>query len=119
MNQVVLTGYLGDDPNSIFTSNGASIVTFQFAFRSSKDKTHWIKVNCFNKVGELAETYLHKGAKIGIVGTLQQETWQDKDGQNRNTFSLIANQIEFIKTDGRGFKDKENDSENQDENIPF
>ena len=72
---------------------------------SSKKKTGWIKVTCFRKLAEIAEKYLHKGARIGIVGTLDQQKWETDEGVQRSSFQLIANSIEFIKTDGRGFED--------------
>ena len=78
--------------------------------KSGKDKTSWIKVVAFKKLAEIVEKYLHKGARIGIVGTLDQQKWETDEGVQRSTFQLIANSIEFIKTDGRGFEEgQEND----------
>jgi single-strand DNA-binding protein len=112
MNQCILTGNLGDDPQTFYSSEGNPIVTFSLAFRSSKDKTNWVKVVCFNKTAEVAEKYLHKGAKVLVSATLDQKKWETEDGQQRSTFQLIANQIEFIKTDGRGFeKGQRNDGD--------
>ena len=77
-------------------------------FRSGKDKTSWIQIKCcFNKMAEIAEKYLHKGAKIAISGTLVQNKWTTEDGQNRSIHQIFANQIDFIKTDGRGFENGE------------
>ena len=64
---------------------------------------------------EVAEKYLHKGARIGIIGTLDQQRWETDEGIQRTSFQLIANTLEFIKTDGRGFSGEEG----QDEDIPF
>ena len=64
MNQVCITGNLGQDPEIRYSQNGDPIATFNLAFRLSKDKTGWIKVTYFNKTAEVAETYLHKGSKI-------------------------------------------------------
>ncbi len=112
MNTTVLTGNLGSDPESFFSDGGTQIVSFSMAFRSTKDKTdNWIKCVCFNKTGELAEKHLYKGARVGITGMLDQDKWKTKEGESRSTLKLIANSIEFIKTDGRGF-------EGQDE-TPF
>jgi single stranded DNA-binding protein len=103
MNVTVLTGNLGNDPESIFTEEGLHIVKFSLAFRFGRKKTGWIRVSCFNKTAELAEKYLHKGAKIGVSGTLQQEKWES-NGEKKSEIKLNANTIEFIKTDGRGFE---------------
>ena len=115
MNNCVLIGNLGADPESFFTDEGTHIVNFSLAFRSTKkDKTNWIKVVCFNKLAEVAEKYLHKGARIAITARLDQHKWITEENQTRSTFRLIANNIDFIKTDGRGFENSDS-SESQEE----
>ena len=81
------------------------------AFRSSKKKTGWIKITCFRRLAEVAEKFLHKGARIGLLGTLDVNKWETDEGVTRSSFQLIANSIEFIKTDGRGFDDNSNDDD--------
>ena len=103
LNSCILTGNLGADPEVFYSSEGAPVATFNLAFRSSKKKTGWIKITCFRRLAEVAEKYLHKGARIGIVGTLDQQKWESDEGVQRSSFQLIANSLEFIKTDGRGF----------------
>ena len=65
---------------------------------------------CFNKTAEVVENYLHKGAKILLSATLDQNKWEDAEGQQRSSIQLIANRIEFIKTDGRGFEGGQQDN---------
>jgi len=126
MNIVILTGHLGADPESKLTQDGMLIVNFSLAFKSSKEKTGWIKTTCFNKTAELAEKYLHKGAKIAVTGILDQDKWTTEKGENKTTIKLIANSIEFLKTDGRGFESNDNQQSNNntnnndiDNDIPF
>jgi single-strand DNA-binding protein len=114
INQCVLTGNLGSDPEIFYSSEGNPVTSFNIAFHSSKKKTCWIKVVAFQKLADICGQYLHKGAKIAVIGTLDQNKWETDDGQNRSTFQLIANNIEFIKTDGRGFKEGEKSDE-----VPF
>jgi single-strand DNA-binding protein len=109
MNTVILTGNLGADPESFFTPEGTHIVTFPFAFRSSKDKTSWIKITVFNKTAEVAVKYLHKGARIGVSGMLDQDKWETEEGETRSAMKLIGQYLEFIKTDGRGFEEGESE----------
>ena len=118
MNTVILTGNLGADPESFFTPEGTQIVTFPFAFRSTKDKTSWIKITVFNKTAEVAAQYLHKGARIGVIGILDQDKWETEGGESRSAMKLIVNSIEFIKTDGRGFEEDGN-QDDQDNDIPI
>ena len=114
LNQTVLTGNLGADPEVFYSSEGSPIASFNLAFKASKKKTGWIKVVCFSRLAEVAEKYLHKGARIGIIGTLDQQKWENEEGVMRSTFQLITNSLEFIKTDGRGFEDDQGDGD-----IPF
>jgi len=124
MNHCVLTGNLGDDPKEFFTPDGVAIASFQMAFRSGKYKTSWIRVSCYQKVAEVALRCLHKGAKIAVSGVLDQQKWNDDQGNPKTGYRLIANQIEFIKTDGRGFN-KEAGAEGEHEgasvhdDVPF
>ncbi len=115
MNISILTGHLGADPESKFSQDGMLIVNFSLAFKSTKDKIGWIKVVCFNKTAELAERYLHKGAKIAVNGMLDQDKWTTESGETKTLIKLIANSLEFIKTDGRGF-DAVNNNGNQNNN---
>ena len=105
LNQCVLTGNLGQDPEISFYGEGQPIASFNLAFTASKKKTGWIRVTCFNRLAEAAERYLHKGAKIAVVGSLDQKKWED-DGVTKTSFQIIANSLEFIKTDGRGFSEE-------------
>jgi single-strand DNA-binding protein len=113
LNQTVLTGNLGADPEVFYSSEGNPVASFNLAFRSSKKKTGWIKCVAFNKLAEVTEKYLHKGARIGIIGTLDQQKWETDEGVTRNSYQLITHSLEFIKTDGRGFE------ENQNDDVPF
>ena len=113
LNQTVLTGNLGADPEVFYSSEGNPVASFNTAFKSSKKKTGWIRCVAFNKLAEVVEKYLHKGARIGIIGTLEQQKYETDEGVTRSSFQLICNSLEFIKTDGRGFE------ENQNDDVPF
>ena len=108
LNSITLTGNLGADPEVFYSSEGKPVASFNLAFQASKKKTGWIKIVCFNRMAEIAEKYLHKGAKIGVIGSLDQDKWEDDTGKTRTMFKLLANSLEFIKTDGRGFENGQN-----------
>jgi single-strand DNA-binding protein len=103
LNQTILTGNLGADPEVFYNPEGNPVSSFNIAFHSSKKKIGWIKVVCFQKLAEVASQYLHKGARIAVIGTLDQHKWESDEGVQKSSFQLIANTLEFIKTDGRGF----------------
>jgi len=114
LNVCTLTGNLGADPEVFYSSEGTPVATFNLAFKSSKKSTGWIKITCFNRLAEVSEKYLHKGARIGIVATLDENRWQTDDGAKRSSIQLIANSIEFIKINGQEIKD-----EQADDHKPF
>ena len=114
LNSCILTGNLGADPEVFNSSKGDTVATFNLAFRSSKTKSGWIKVTCFGRLAEVATRYLHKGARIAVVGALDQNKWKSDKGNQRSSIQLISNSIEFIKTDGRGFEEGKSD-----DSIPF
>lgn len=120
MNICVLTGNLGNDPEITYSGEGNPISTFSLAFSSGKEKTSWIKVVSFNKTAQLCEKYLHKGARVGVTGILDQDKWKTEEGFTRSMHKLIANNIEFIKTDK-----KEDDlmqpekNKVQEDDLPF
>ena len=123
MNTMILSGNLGKDPETFFSGDGDPITKFSMAFKFGKDKTGWVKVTCFNKQAELAEKYLHKGAKIAVTGMLDQDKWTTEGGENRTMIKVIARQIEFIKTNGKGFEGGDPQANGsqmpQEEDIPF
>ena len=116
LNSIVLTGNMGGDPEMFYSSEGNAVASFSLAFRGSKkEKTGWMKVVCFGRLAEISEKYLHKGARIAVSGNLDVDTWRTEEGQNRTTYKLICNSLEFIKTDGRGFEQ----GQEQGDDIPF
>jgi len=115
LNQTILTGNLGQDPETFFTSEGDPIAKFSLAFKSSKKKTGWIQVVCFKRLAEITDKYLHSGARVAIIGTLDENKWETDEGVKRSSFQLICNSLEFIRTDGRGFED----NNRNDDDIPF
>ena len=115
LNSVVLAGNLGNDPEIHFSTAGEPIASFNLAFRAGKNKTGWIKVTCFNRLSEICEKHLHKGAKIAAHGLLEYSQWETNEGVKRSAIQMIANSIDFIKTDGRGFAE----GENHEDSTPF
>jgi single-strand DNA-binding protein len=113
MNIVILSGNLGDAPESRYSSEGMHIATFSMAFTSSKSKTNWIKVTSFDKIADITVNHLHKGAKVAVTGYIDQDKWTTDNNETRTAIKLIARSIDFIKTDGRGF-----DNSNTDD-VPF
>jgi single-strand DNA-binding protein len=65
-----------------------------------KDKTEWHRVVFFRRLAEIAGEYLKKGSQVYVEGKLQTRKWQDKNGNDRYTTEIIANEMQML--GGRG-----------------
>ena len=98
VNKVILLGRLGKDPEIRNFQNGGKVVNFSVATSerykdrdgNQQEKTEWHNVAIFNeKIGEIAEKYLRKGAQVYLEGQLQTRKWQDQSGQDRLTTEVV------------------------------
>lgn len=99
LNRCEFIGRLGRDPESRFSENGTQIVNFSLAVgRKYKDKeqTEWINISAFGNLADICSQYLTKGSQIYIAGRLQTRKWQDKDGQDRYSTEIIADQMQML-----------------------
>jgi single-strand DNA-binding protein len=67
-----------------------------------KERTEWHHVALFGRLGEIAGEYLRKGAQVYIEGSLRTRKWQDKEGRDRYTTEIIANDMQMIGGRGAG-----------------
>jgi single-strand DNA-binding protein len=101
LNKVMLTGHLGADPEMRYTSQGSAVTTFRVAsgrrWKSADgvdhDDTEWFRVVAWDKLGEICNQYLTKGTRVYVEGRLQTRKWQDKDGADRYSTEVIANDM--------------------------
>jgi len=105
VNKVVILGTLGNDPDMKYAANGNAIANLSVATNESwKDKntgqkqtkTEWHKIIIFGKLAEIAGQYLKKGSSAYFEGKLQTRKWQDKDGNDRYTTEIVANEMQMI-----------------------
>ncbi|WP_263082109.1 single-stranded DNA-binding protein [Endozoicomonas sp. Mp262] len=99
VNKVILIGNLGDDPDIRYTPQGAAIANLSIATSESwkdkttgkvQEKTEWHRVMLFGRNAENAQQYLFKGSKVYIEGKLETRKWQDNNGNDRYTTSVIV-----------------------------
>lgn len=103
LNKVMLMGNLGQDPE-IRQANGASIANLSLATsRKYKgqdgnvvEEVEWHRVVLFGRSAELAEQYLKKGSGVFIEGRLRTRKWADKDGNDRWTTEIVAENMQFV-----------------------
>lgn len=99
VNKVILVGNLGADPEVRRTNAGDPVVNMRIATSDTwrdkasgerRERTEWHSVVVFNdKLAEVAENYLKKGAKVYIEGKLQTRKWQGSDGLDRYTTEVV------------------------------
>jgi len=104
VNKVILVGRLGRDPETRFTSGGQAVANFSLATDESyKDRngerqkrTEWHKIVVWGKQAEIAQQYLKKGSLVFIEGRIQSREWQDKEGQKRTSFEIVASNFRML-----------------------
>jgi single-strand DNA-binding protein len=108
VNKVMLVGRLGRDPETRYTGGGQAVANFSVATDETyKDRngerqkrTEWHKIVVWGKQAEIAQQYLKKGSLVFIEGRIQSREWQDKEGQKRTSFEIVANSFRML--GGRG-----------------
>jgi len=110
LNNINLIGRWTSDPEIIQANNGTEILNASIAVSDpfNKDHTDFVDVKAFKRTALNTHQYTSKGSKVAIVGKLQQERWENKEGQKRSRHVVIANQIVFLDD-----KQSNNESSNQ------
>lgn len=104
MNIVAITGRLSQDVTVRETANGNKVANFNIAVqRQMKNKdgkydADFFNVTAFGKTAEFAEKYLTKGVKCEISGSIQNDKWTDKDGNNRISTVIYASTVAFAES---------------------
>lgn len=105
VNKVILIGNLGKDPETRYAPSGDAICNITLATTDSwkdratgekKEATEWHRVVFFGKLAEIAGQYLKKGSQCYIEGSLRTRKWQDKDGQDRYTTEIRADEMKML-----------------------
>ena len=111
INKVILVGNLGNDPDVKYTQGGSAITTISVATTEAwKDKqtgqqqerTEWHRVKFFGRLAEIAGEYLKKGRQVYIEGSLRTDKYTGKDGVERYTTDIIANEMQMLGGGGEG-----------------
>lgn len=114
INKVILVGNVGKDPEIRQMTDGARVASFTLATSESwkdkntgerRDKTEWHRVAIFNdRLVDVVEKYVRKGAKLYIEGQLQTRKWTDQQGQEKYTTEVVLQRFrgELTMLDSRG-----------------
>lgn len=109
LNQIMLIGNTGTDPELRYTPSGAPVTDFRLAvnYRRSggqdgeqQDETEWFTVTCWNRQAETVSQYLTKGQRVFVEGRFRSRSFVGNDGQTRTRNEVIANRVLFLDRPG-------------------
>ena len=121
VNKAILVGNLGKDPEIRYMPNGDAVCSFSIATSEQwtdknsgekREQTEWHNIVTFRKLAEICGKYLAKGSSVYIEGKIKTEKWQDKEGNDRYTTKIIADEMRMLggKRDGEQSAPSERDS---------
>ena len=103
MNNINIIGRIGKDIELKYLQSGSAVASFSIAVDQSykKDgqkveKTSWFDISAFGKTAENLNQYFSKGSMIGISGELEQQTWNDQQGQKKSKVIIKMQNFTFI-----------------------
>lgn len=109
VNKAIIVGNVGKDPEMRYMPNGEAVANFSVATTDNwkdkqgqkQEKTEWHNIVMYRKLAEIAGEYLKKGSSVYIEGRIQTRKWQDKEGNDRYSTEIIADQMQMLgKKDG-------------------
>jgi len=104
LNKAMLIGNLGADPETRYTQDGTCVCNLRLATTEKfkdrngqqQEKTEWHRVVLWGRLGEIANQYLKKGARVYIEGKIETRKWQNKEGQDQYTTEIRANEMKML-----------------------
>ena len=105
LNKVVLCGRLTSDPELKTTATGISVVSFTLAVNrpyrttdanSNQPSADFISVVAWRQRAEFIARYFKKGSSICVIGSIQNRTWTDQQGQKRYATDIVADEVMFV-----------------------
>lgn len=104
LNKIMLIGNLGKDPELQITADGIPVAKFSLAVNRNtktstgerKEETEWFNIVAFRQLAETCDRYLQKGMKVYIEGRLTQRKYTDREGNQRTSVEVIANDMEML-----------------------
>jgi single-strand DNA-binding protein len=109
VNKVILLGNLGADPETRYMPDGNAIANIRIATTSrwkdkqsgeNKEETEWHRIVFRGRLAEIAGEYLKKGSPVYVEGRIRTRKWQDKDGQDRYTTEIMADNMQLLGSRG-------------------
>lgn len=100
MNKVFLIGNLGKDVDYKTLNSGHTVAKFSLAtttyIAKDKSKTEWHNITCWGKLADVCATYLKKGSKVMIEGSIEYQKYKNKEGVDVYATQINASSVEFL-----------------------
>lgn len=103
LNRVLLIGRLTADPELRHTTSDIPVASFTVAINrrarsGEQPKADFIDVVAWRQLAEFVTRFFRKGSPIFVGGSLQLRTWKDNQGNNRRTYEVIADDLQFVES---------------------
>ena len=100
LNKAILMGRLTRDPELRYTQNNTPVATFTLAIdrsysRGQERQTDFIDIVAWRRTAEFVSQWFTKGMMAVVVGSIQSRRWQDKNGNNRTSIEVVADEVQF------------------------
>ena len=130
-NLAILSGNIGQDPETRRTQGGTSVTTFTLATSRNwkdeagerKQQTEWHRITVFGKNGENVAKYCKKGSKVSVQGRIHYSEYTDRDGNKKYATEIIADEVHFLDSKREqttaGSKSEPTSREGAEESVPF
>lgn len=122
LNRITLIGRLTRDPELKYIQSGSAVANFSVANNrvfvtgngEKKEEVNFFDCIAWGKLGEIIVEYCKKGKRLAIEGRLQQNRWEDKEGNKKSRIEIIAENVQFL--DGKA--DNQHVSSSSNEEVP-
>jgi single-strand DNA-binding protein len=129
LNKVTLIGYLGHNPEIRYTASGDPVAHVTLATTETwkdkatgekKEATEWHRIVLYRKLAEIVGQYLRKGSHVYIEGRLQTRKWTAKDGTDRTTTEIVADDMRMLgaRSDAHAEEGQEAHAESKPPKMP-
>lgn len=134
-NLVILSGNIGQKPETRITRNGTTIANFSLAtsrpvLRDGKTirdnnghqirDTEWHRITCFSGLADIVHQHCNKGMRVQVLGRIHYNKWTDNDGIERYGCEIIAEKVEFLSRIDKPEPEKTKaQSADLDDEVPF
>ena len=130
LNHIVLMGRLTRDPEQRYTQNSVPVTSFTVAVdrdfggqNGGEKQTDFIDCVAWRNTAEFVSKYFAKGSMIVVSGRLQSRKWQDRDGNNRTSWEVVADNVYFgdskRRDDGEGARPYNSNPRSSSQNAPY